>query len=513
MKRPFHHWLLAVYPVLVLYSINADQTPWSTAAWPMAMVLAAAAAGYFGVSVLLKDRWKASLLVTLFAVLFFSFGHVHALVYRFLIDLDWDTASQFDVPHFVLRHDTMWELAALWLVLLLWGAWSILDGEEKRRKRLCGFLNVLSVALVGVSLLWAISGRVNASSATAAIAGSRASATAAARMPENRPDIYYIILDGFAREDVFREHYDHDLGWFTDRLRAKGFTVVPRSRANYEWTFLSLASSLNMDYVDSLVDELGRRSRDRRRAYAMIRDNRVSQYLHTLGYRTVHLNSTWGGTMTNPFADIEIGCRRGVFQVEFYRVLLESTVLALVDTRVTDDLAQCHLHNLEQLRQMGSMRGPKFVFCHFVPPHHPYLFDRDGNVLRNVTVSNQFQLQKRLWADRKSYLDQAVFMGRSIDGVVENILRESRVPPIIIIQSDHGPDIAGSDHHRARLASFLAVHLPGGAELLPPDETPVNLFPRIFNHYFQADLPIREAKHYASSYNAPYAFRKMTFDQ
>lgn len=516
MKKSFHHLLFAVYPVLFLYSFNSDQTSLATAIWPSILSLAIACLLFVGLKYLLRDSWKASLAVTLLVVLFFSFGHVHAFIYQFLIDYDWDTARQFDVPHFVLYHDSLWELAIIWVVLLLWGGWTIWHLADKRKRKCCAFLNAVSGTLMAVSLVWVAWQALGTTSrGTAACAADTplAKKEGSTEVTARRPDIYYIILDGFARKDVFEKHYNHDLSWLTDSLEAKGFTVVPNSRTNYEWTFLSLACSLNMEYLTSLVDEFGPRSKDRRKAYAMIRNNRVSEYLRTLGYRIVHLNSTWGGTMNNPFADLEIGYRKGVFQVEFYRVLVESTALKLIDTRVTNDLAQCHLYNLEQLRHMPHLDGPKFVFCHFVPPHHPYLFDREGNIIRNATVSNQFQLQKHLWADRKSYLDQAIFISRSVDEVVADILRESAEPPIIIIQSDHGPDVSGPEHHNVRLANFLAVHLPGAEGVVPPDETPVNLFPHIFNHYFQANLPIREKRHFVSVYVAPLNFTEMTFDE
>ncbi len=68
------------------------------------------------------------------------------------------------------------------------------------------------------------------------------------------------------------------------------------------------------------------------------------------------------------------------------------------------DIASCHLQNFDALAAQASAPGPKFVFAHFLLPHHPYLFDRDGNVLRHATISDQFEFQKRLWEDRAAYL-------------------------------------------------------------------------------------------------------------
>jgi hypothetical protein len=50
------------------------------------------------------------------------------------------------------------------------------------------------------------------------------------------PDIYYIIVDGYARADVLREYYEFDNSEFLNGLEKRGFTVNDSSRANYYWT-------------------------------------------------------------------------------------------------------------------------------------------------------------------------------------------------------------------------------------------------------------------------------------
>ena len=78
------------------------------------------------------------------------------------------------------------------------------------------------------------------------------------------PDIYFIVLDGYARADVLAKYYGFDNGPFLEGLRQRGFQVSDASRSNYNWTFLSLGSSLNLDYIQALVgDDLDPGSRDR----------------------------------------------------------------------------------------------------------------------------------------------------------------------------------------------------------------------------------------------------------
>jgi hypothetical protein len=254
---------------------------------------------------------------------------------------------------------------------------------------------------------------------------------------------------------------------------------------------------------------------DRYLAYQAVKNNAVARFLRSKGYTTIHFASTWGATLENPFADETIKCRAGPFQTEFYRVLAETTWLGVYRSEVSTDLAQCHLSNFAMLADIASRRGPKFVFAHFIPPHHPYLFDRHGNVLRKATVTNQFEMQEKLWERKADYVDQLMFINRKVVEAVDGILASSAKPPIIIIQSDHGPHVprAGSRVHRLRFANLAAFHFPDRARFIPDTVTSVNVFPLIFNHYFAAGLPLLEDRHFHSTYGRPYAFREIFFER
>ena len=46
------------------------------------------------------------------------------------------------------------------------------------------------------------------------------------------PDIYYIILDGYARADILEELYNYDNSEFLEFLEQRGFFVADQGRAN-----------------------------------------------------------------------------------------------------------------------------------------------------------------------------------------------------------------------------------------------------------------------------------------
>jgi len=122
--------------------------------------------------------------------------------------------------------------------------------------------------------------------------------------PDNLPDIYYIILDGYTRADTLEEAYNYDNSQFIDYLTDKGFYVASKSQCNYPITCLSMASSLDMEYLDNLSDALGRETTDLSKPLEMIRNNKVSQFLKSKGYRYVFVPTNWGPPGMGRYADI-----------------------------------------------------------------------------------------------------------------------------------------------------------------------------------------------------------------
>jgi hypothetical protein len=182
------------------------------------------------------------------------------------------------------------------------------------------------------------------------------------------------------------------------------------------------------------------------------------------------------------------------------------------------DIASCHLTNFESLAAQARSPGPKFVFAHFLPPHHPYLFDHEGNVLRRAIFSDQFEYQKKLWEDRASYRDQLIFVNQRIVEAIDEILKDSLQTPVIVLLSDHGPnlqqDLSRNEHRRIRLANLTAVLLPGAsAGTIPDNATPVNLLRRIFNLYFDSELPILPDRYFSSTFARPFALREVDISE
>lgn len=104
---------------------------------------------------------------------------------------------------------------------------------------------------------------------------------------------------------------------------------------------------------------------------------------------------------------------------------------------------------------------------------------------------------------KQDIFNKLEYTNAELKKAIEAILAQSEVPPIILIQADHGPglltDFTSSENTclEERFSIFSAYYLPNLEHNPIPEEfTPVNLFRIIFNEYFSTDLPLLENRSY-----------------
>lgn len=343
-------------------------------------------------------------------------------------------------------------------------------------------------------------------------------------------DIYYIVLDRYASADQLREVYDFENVDFVEALEAEGFFFPDPAYANYQRTAHSLASSLNLNYLDDLTAVLGENSGDWRPLYHLLEDTQIHRFLRPQGYRFLHFGSWWNPTRTNRTADENYNWWAAP---EFFRVYFGKSFVGF-----TGQLFGAYAFNTRQqqcdrverkfawLDEASRTEGPKFVFAHFLLPHPPFVFGRDGSCLDRRVVAGRSR--------QENYIAQVEFTNRLILDLVRSLKRNAPVEPIIIIQADEGPwpapyagneiDGLGKDvspvnwtkatdaELREKMGILHALYLPGsGSSLTYRDMTPVNTFRLVFNQYFGTALPLLPDRNYAYRDNDRlYSFMDVT---
>jgi hypothetical protein len=340
------------------------------------------------------------------------------------------------------------------------------------------------------------------------------------------PDIYLIIMDGYGRADVLDELYDFDNGPFLTRLSELGFVIAAEARANYPQTTLSLASSLNMSYLDQLSGAMGQ-GRDRAPLRDLIQNNSVTRLLREVGYKFILVSSGYAhasATENSPQADVCYCEDYGLNGLEVG--LFNLTPLRYWAPQQIDPYASHRrkvLNGFRYLTELPEFDEPVFVMAHIVAPHPPFIFAANGEEIvpqKPFTLNDGSHFSGTREEYVTGYRNQLIFINRKIEETLETILEKSKTPPVIILQADHGPgsmlvwESAAETKMKERFSILGAYHLPdGGDKLIVPNMTPVNTFRVVFNHYFGADLEYLENESYFSDWEIIYDFFLLTDEE
>jgi hypothetical protein len=504
--------LIAIAPIVSLYATNVFETPASELRWPLAIALATAAIVWLGLRWALRDASRAALLTSLAIVYFYTIVPAGEVIDRWAFRV----------------HGTLWVWRPIhvWTPLVVGGEslacatfayWVI--RRSKPLTRLTRAANAFSIVLVffpitdSARALWREPPRTDPVPV----------AFPTGATPAKRPDIYYIVLDGFARADVQQELFHHDLEPFLHHLEEKGFFVARRATSNYCQTPLSISSSLNSVYLNDLFPKTARAITP---LGTMIRRNAVAQTLRRHGYQ---FNSFATGFAETECHSADRYMSPVAYVSAFHRMLLIGTPLwRLLPNPMEHDsytlTRKRTLYAFDSLPQLARDGSPTFTFVHILAPHPPFIFGEDGedvsphHVRYFLNDGDIFQGHYARVNDyARDYRREVIFLVKALQGAVDRLLTESPEPPIIIIQSDHGSGLRWSSGSleltdlRERLSILNAYHFPGREYTSLYDTiSPVNSFRVLLNTFFGAQLPLLPDRSYFSTLGDPFDFHDVT---
>jgi len=512
IKKSFviHPFLFAIFPILVFYAYNMGELSFSVTLLPLAFASGFALLLLALSWLILRNVRKAGIVVSIFLILFFSYGYALDLV------KGWGS-GEFYMRGVLVGTPARYVLL-IWAALFVGGVYLTIRTHRDFRT-LTVILNAVAITLV---LVPSISiGAYELKRPSAAPEDTNAAIVLDPGETDTLPDIYYIVLDAYASAGALKELFDFDNSEFIDYLTEKGFYVASESRSNYKVTQFSLASSLNMKYVNTLSDEIRVGSKDKTIPIQMIKDNLVTDLARTVGYKYIHF-ATWDkSTGYNEHADMNITYAQmkvaGINLLsEFNRVLIQTTLLrafAVEKQLLSGGYRGYVLHAFDKLAEMPGIQGPKFVFAHIICPHAPFVFGADGEPIE-VTYWRLESASKQ----RELYLNQLQFVNKKVEVLVDEILSKSETPPIIILQADHGFRLACWSNECSRKETLEdnfgilnAYYLPqGGDDLLYQSISPVNTFRVVFNFYFGASFELLSDESYDSPPRDPYNLVNVT---
>jgi hypothetical protein len=475
-------FLFSIYPVIALSSINLGYINFNSIFRSLVFTLIITSVLIIFLSLITRSKEKGKLLSTGIILIFFSYGQV----YDFL-------KSKISIP---VHHRYLFLFFILLLVLIT----LFILRTRTVSKSLENFLTTTSIILVVISIIPTIKYSV-----TNAISQSKDKKTVVfnseiQNLP--RPDIYLIILDSYTRADVLKEDFQFDNSSFLNQLKDLGFYVADCSQSNYPSTKYSLSSLMQVNYLQDINPNA---------SLAPFSRTVVTKSLRSLGY-SVYSFENWSKGHFDLGEDKQFSRNNPKFGLnltgsglnEFESMLLKTTVIRIIFDmpQLVPGFDPLHLeyyehfeqvkYTLTELPNMPLLAGPKFVFVHIMVPHEPYIFTPEGEYKYNGNVY-------------KGYPANISFINNNLPSILKKIIDNSKIPPVIIIQGDHGPNLNPTPP--ATRHSILNAYFVNAAakNLLYPSISPVNSFRVVFDSYFNENMELIPDKSYYA-----YTPNKMT---
>lgn len=506
MRLPLYPWLLVLFPIFHLYATNIGAVKDEEFVIVSIGALTASTFIFFVTRAFIGNQYRSALIVSLLALVFTLSGHIHEIALHQEPLLVWSggiliiaalmvkEASARVAADFLIA-PTPW-LNLITLLLTLAQIPAIASYHFQDENKFASLLLDLEASPDGQEQ---------------------------PKLPDSDtlPDIYYIIPDGYSSEAWFLEAMNYDNSAFTQALQERGFIVNAHAQNNYASTLLSLASTLNMRYIESNPSQFS----DKDYLQRLIADSQVALRLQQLGYtyvqflsgflipsdiadvvrdftpagavdiellpnRSFALESEAGGAL-QPIADDSF-----FYKKSFISLYLETTLLKVIGSSlrsalVNDSTApyesyapERFLDALDELDSIVAMPEATFTFVHLLKPHFPTTFDERGNIIPPIKRPKPHQFFAELRFLNAKFLD-----------VIDKLLADSKHEPIINFQSDHSSTygISTGGSRRVHFDAFSAYYIPDAfaLEALRP-VTFVNTFPLILNAVFEADLALKD---------------------
>ncbi|MEO6454288.1 MAG: sulfatase-like hydrolase/transferase [Ginsengibacter sp.] len=499
--------ILSLYPVWFLYSENIQRLYFRQTFTPALIIIVFAAFFFCLLKFISTSKFKVSnieIVVPLVSIILFTYGHI------------FNTLRSQSASLGSLVHHRYIIIIYLVVILFVIYMFSKLETGNRVSSVLLLFLIVLNVfpfvSIVSYKLKFT-SHNVQVSSF---------SAISPPDGNSHDPDIFYIILDMYPSEKVFAEILRYNNKPFIDSLIKLGFFVQPDAKSNYPRTLLSLASSLNMEYIHDEKNLINREI-TMEGINSKLQNNKVSQFLKNRGYTYYLFDGGYGLKFQYDKNEKLISLKKSFLRRlnlntadnDFLGLFVNTSILQIVEYKLTFASAKTHRQQIKNviniLPKLANQPDKKFVFAHIMSPHPPFVFGKDGedvNIISHATINRKIP-----------FLNQVTYINREIISLLKKMIAiKNEREKVIILQGDHGsrvlPTINKYDKNQKwimeQFGILNAVYRTDSNYFTLAKEfsknTPVNTFRKIFNSYFSSNIPVLPDRQYYTDFSTPLKF-------
>ena len=484
-----HPFLFSLFPILFIFQYNIHEVPLQDIFLPLFLSFIIA----LGLWVILRffiGGKKSGLIVSLIIMLFVIYGNLHTFILN--------SGSQFTFLGSNMIMGTVFSILLIVGIIYFVKTKRILDNANS-------ITNTIGLGMVGILVIsiavYYYENPVDYSTTYFSDIPSTAN-----NVPI-KPDIYLLIFDEYAGNISLKNNFQYDNTDFLKKLESAGFYVPKISYANYPNTGLSIPSTLNMNYLDFLTEELGKDSADMRLPNEFRDNSLVMKVLKLYGYE---ITSFYGGLGAPGNTNLvsEKLCSYGTVNTDLRKNLVLTYLpityfnTALLEVHQKEKL-ECMFSSLPEIK--GTEDAPVFVVGHFRLPHAPFIYDSAENEVAGK--SND---------DKEAYLEQLIYSNKKILEIVDKILENTAKDPVIIVMSDHGYraeidwENPSNEDYIAGFNILTAYHIPNEMDNLPETISLTNIFRIIFNSYLDTEFEMLEDRQMWYTPQRPFDFTDVT---
>ena len=300
------------------------------------------------------------------------------------------------------------------------------------------------------------------------------------------PDIYVLMVDGYARADTLESTFHFDNSPFLQELARRGFDVYGQSTTEYDSTARTILSTLSGTSAD-VPDTDGLPISQRDPLYREVRRRLAEapglRLLHQAGYETVVILSPvvhvvergWDVTIdTGQLTDLEVNFLR------------ETPAASLFASWVIDQQRARLQASLAAIVERSTLDRQQVVLAHLMAPHPPFLYAADGSFMEPPEC---WPVECQLYALTpdglglsfeefgRRYTGQIAYLNTLLLPVLDTIAANNP-DAVVVVMSDHGSRYSVEDaveRHR----NLLAVRSPSHPNILEGEPTLDRLFERL----------------------------------
>lgn len=445
--------------------------------------------------ILITYYWSFAALITLICKLITKNWTAAAITASFILSFQLffgylqDTLKTYMPFAFLSSYRFLISIAIISVLIILF----IGKNKEKQLKKAKDYLNILFAILILFDFTIGIKKQFIDKEKTFAITETKKEFQNKIKQIAYKPNIYLLVFDEYASSKSLYNKYGF-LNNLDSFLLANNFKIMWNSKSNYNFTPFSIASLLNMSYVQGIKAKDSLTAKEYSAAAALIKENKVVSLLRDLDYTIENLSVfDLDGSPTlieESFLPLKTKLITGrtfwgkfkkdfdwlfydrfpfnIFNEKFYLKTKKNN--QLIENKLLDAIPK-------------TKTRPTFTYAHFYMPHAPFYFNQYGILKADSVILSELKSRPH-----SAYLEYVQFTNNKIMKIV-NVIKTYDRDAIILIYGDHGFRPTEETNDKTIFANLNAIYLPNSLNHNFYDSiSGVNEFRLLFNNIFNANF-------------------------